>query len=80
MIQEDLLEKAAWLYSVTQRLPIGTRVRILNSDIPEQIGRVGTVIRYDPGQIGDYPLVSVCLDNPTETDGFYDDEIVTIEE
>ena len=61
--------------------PVGARVKVIASDLPEYIGAIGTVVDYDPGCEGDYPLVGVRFDTPVlqrERDGFYDDEIVII--
>jgi hypothetical protein len=77
MIQESTEEKAAWLENVQKRFPVGVRVRVVGSDLPEYIDVTGVVIDYDIGVYGEWPMISVKFDtlsNP-EHDGFYDDEL-----
>jgi hypothetical protein len=88
--QEDENAKHRWREDAKWRLPIGSRVRVVRSDVPEYIGAAGQVIGYDIGLNGDWPLVRVAFDRPvrrphtsdeTMHDGFYsdgdvDDEIV----
>ena len=77
-IQESHVRKHDWLSEVELSLPIGTRVRVLSSDIEEHVGQCGVVEAYDLGCQGEWPLVSVILDGGTR-DGFYDDELSTKE-
>jgi hypothetical protein len=91
-LQESPEKKAAWLVEARRRIPVGTRVRVVKSDVPEYVGAIGTVADYDVGGCGDWPLVGVVFDvsiqvpgagneNPVARDGFYcdgdsDDEII----
>jgi len=87
-IQESEARKEDWLRGAKRRFPIGARVRVVASDVPEYIGAKGTVIGHDIGDSGSWPLVSVKFDAPirhegslVQRDGFYgdgssDDEIV----
>jgi hypothetical protein len=77
IFQESPTKKAAWLEEVQRRFPVGTRVKIKGSDLPEYIGRTGTVVDYDLGNDGDWPLAGVKFDgeHTPPRDGFYDDEL-----
>jgi len=91
-LQESATRKAAWLVDAQQRLPVGTHVTVVHSDVPEYVGATGTVIDYDVGGDGDWPLVCVGFDTPISysgasvpvvRDAFYcdgatDDEIVRL--
>jgi len=85
-LQESPTKKAAWLTSAGQRIPPGTRVRVVASDVPAYVGATGTVVDYDLGDDGSWPLVGVRFDAPiggAARDGFYcdgasDDEIVEV--
>lgn len=82
-IQESPQRKTEWLAIASTRFAVGTRVRIVASDLPRYVGLVGTVIGHDVGLHGEWPLVRVDLDSG-EVDGFYgdgsdDDEITNAE-
>ena len=90
ILQESPRLKAEWLEATMVRFPIGMRVRVVGGDVSEYVGATGTVIDYDVGDKGLWPIVSVRFDapiacagssTPSERDGFYgdgdaDDEIV----
>lgn len=79
--------KRAWLERAQRRIPVGTRVRVVASDLDVYVGALGTVVDYDIGDDGSWPLVGVRFDaaiDGMERDGFYcdgasDDEIVKVE-
>jgi len=86
IFQESPTQKAAWLEAAQRRFPVGARVRVVKSDVSEYIGALGTVVDYDCGANGDWPLIGVRFDapiqpwfehagstNPTTRDGFYGD-------
>jgi hypothetical protein len=80
--QEDMEAKRQWLLNTQVRLPPGTPVRVIDSDLDEYIGVTGSVVDYDIGRIGDWPLIGVRFDSPMDLpngpmdrDGFYDAEI-----
>lgn len=78
IFQEDMEAKEQWAVAMERRLPPGTRVRVIASDLAEYIGAVGRVADYDIGGIGDWPLIGVRFDSPVggvTRDGFYEDEI-----
>lgn len=77
-LQESSQKKAVWLKLIEQKLPVGTRVRIKESDVPQYVGQTGTVTGYDVGTFGDWPLVRVVFDKDGQ-DGFYDDEVEPLE-
>ena len=69
-------DKERWLSSAAERIPPGTRVAVVASDVPEYIGSHGTVADYDIGDLDTCPLVGVIFDAPvngTVRDGFYCD-------
>ena len=72
ILQESPEKKAEWLKSAERRFPWSMRVRIVRSDVPAYVGQQGTVVGYDTGMKGDWPLISVRLDDGT-IDGFYGD-------
>lgn len=83
--QESTSKKADWLKATKRRFPVGARVHVVKSDVPEYVGLKGTVADYDLGSRGDWPLIGVKFDGPIKTsewptavsrDSFYDDEIV----
>lgn len=84
IFQESPRLKVLWLKATADLLPVGSRVRVVASDVPAYVGARGQVVGYDLGIHGEYPLVSVKFDEPidnTAQDGFYfdaaaDDEIV----
>jgi len=68
------------------RFPVGSRVRVIASDLDEYIGATGIVADYDlAGFPVDPSLVGVVFDTPigcagprkriSTRDGFYDDEL-----
>lgn len=73
-LQESPEKKAEWLTWVTVAFPVGARVRIVDSDDASlgYVGLVGTVESHDVGDVGDWPLVGVKLDDGRR-DGFYAD-------
>ena len=73
-IQDSMVRKLEWQEEMNARLPFGTRVRVLDSDVEAYVGQVGTVVEHDAGLRGEYPLVGVRFDDGTG-DGFYDDEL-----
>lgn len=87
-LQESRTKKMEWLRGAERRFPVGARVRVVKSDVPEYVGARGTVRNYNLGTTGDWPLISVKFDVPIKTsdgtashDAFYgdgtsDDEIV----
>lgn len=87
-LQESRAKKMVWLRDAERRFPVGARVRVVKSDVPEYVGTRGTVRNYNLGTAGDWPLISVKFDAPVKTsegtvghDAFYgdgssDDEIV----
>lgn len=95
IFQESPMRKAAWLTDAQKHFPIGARVRVVKSDIPEYVGAFGVVVGHDVGTDGDWPLISVQFDAPityaqgrrqdiAAGDGFYgdgdsDDEIVLVD-
>lgn len=56
------------------RFPVGCRVRVVESDLPEQVGQLGEVVGHSPGNDCDPHLVSVRLATGKH-DGFYTDEL-----
>jgi hypothetical protein len=83
-LQASAERKAEWLADAQKRLPIGTRVQVVRSDVPGYVGVLGTVRDYNVGEIGDWPMISVAMDTG-KRDGFYgdgdaDDEIVRVED
>ncbi len=87
--------KSQWLKDAKVRIPVGTRVRVVRSDVEEYVGATGVVADYDLGYDADeWPLVGVIFDKPVShsesakpstRDGFYcdgdsDDEIVPLAE
>lgn len=82
-LQESVKKKDRWLQEAQSTYPIGTRVRVAGSDLPEQIGLTGSVRGHTVGMDGDWPLISVLFDaqaDGRDGDGFYDDEIEIIAE
>ena len=89
-LQESPSKKVAWLDDAKKRVPVGTRVKVVVSDVLEYVGVLGTVIDYDLGIDGEWPMVCVVFDtpikhvgsaDPTKRDAFYcdgndDDELV----
>lgn len=79
LLTESPRLKAAWLTDAMCRVPEGTRVRIVASDVSAYINQPGVVIGFDVGTDGDWPLVRIKLDNGTIDaflcDGQDDDEI-----
>jgi len=71
-LQESPAKKAVWLLNAEKAFPIGSRVRIKDSDLPAYVGQLGEVVGYCAGCNGTWPLVTVRLDSGV-TDGFYDD-------
>jgi hypothetical protein len=68
--------KADWLRKAKRRFPEGSVVHIVKSDKPAYENLYGTVVGYDIGDFGAWPLVSVQLERPTDgstIDGFYGD-------
>lgn len=90
-LQESAEKKAAWLDDAEKRIPVGTRIKVVTSDVDDFKGTTGVVSGYDLGGDGVWPIVSVTFDTPItheghvyEHDGFYcdgssDDEIVPCE-
>lgn len=93
IFQESPRLKAIWLAEARQRIPIGTRVKVVRSITPEYVGVTGVVVEYDVGSKGEWPMVDVAFDEPTpvrsgrfaddiERDSFYydghDPEIVPL--
>ena len=88
--QESLAGKMVWLNDAMKRIPYGTKVRVKTSDLKEYVGVTGTIIDYNIGSSGDWPLVGVVFDQPVMVegslryrDGFYcdgdsDDELELI--
>lgn len=88
-LQEDPERKQAWLQNATKLFPVGTRVRVCDSDVDEYVDATGIVTGYDLGLDGDWPLICVNLTyarkamfsrtgNEQDSDGFYDDELEII--
>lgn len=81
-LQESPEKKQKWLAEMQQKFPVGSKIKILNSDLEVYIGKKGTVVDYDLGCSGCWPLVQIELDAEgfpaTVEDGFYDDEIEAI--
>lgn len=88
-LQENPRLKEIWLRDAKDRFPLGTRVRVTHSDVPEYLGLAGTVTDYDIGLDGDWPIISVRFDEPKKIffsglldempgDSFYDDELEII--
>lgn len=78
-IHDSLFKKTEWRRDAMQRLPVGTRVRVVRSDLDEYIGLKGTVTGYDLGGDGAWPGVRVKIGASTDTffaNGEPDDEIV----
>jgi len=91
IFQESPSQKAAWLEQAQRRFPVGTRVKVRASDLPEYIGLTGVVVGYDVGENGNWPLIDVKFEPSVEgqplrggvmpfQDGFYDDELVVVGE
>lgn len=90
---KDDCEETKALYAEEQALaakfPIGSRVRIVDSDIKEYIGLTGVVQDYDFGD--DVPLIGVLFDapminvdspdgtGPATRDGFYEEELALLD-
>ncbi len=83
-LQESKALKKRWLIEAKRCFPIGTPVRVTDSDLPEYVGATGFVVDHDPEFVGGYPLISVAFcpelssapeDGSAEHDGFYDDEL-----
>lgn len=73
--------------SLKHRFPVGTRVKVIASDLPEYVARTGVIADYDAGDACSAPLIGVVFDAPVELarevvtrDGFYDDEILRLED
>ena len=91
-LQESPQRKADWLEEAKERIPVGTRVKVVRSDVDEYVGATGIVVDHNAGDDGEWPMVSVVFDTPikhsgsgypTKRDGFYcdgdkDDEIVPL--
>ena len=85
-LQESPERKAEWLLDAEARMPVGTRVKIISSDLDDDVGALGSVIGYDVGHDGEWPVIRVRFDKLTGgrvQDSFYcdgccDDEIVKI--
>ena len=76
-IQESEAKKQAWLGEAMRVFPAGQRVKVVASDLPEHVGRIGVVRDYDLGGSGEWPIVSINFDGGGH-DGFYEDEIEVI--
>lgn len=83
-LQESSMKKDDWLRAAKRRFPVDSRVRVKASDVAKYVGKYGTVVGYDLGTRGDWPLVKVELDNGARDafygDGASDDEIVPVKE
>jgi hypothetical protein len=80
-LQENPHLKEAWLRDAREGYPVGTRVRIQESDVPEYLGMTGSVGGYDIGMDGDWPLIRIVFDRAAGGvyhDGFYESELVII--
>jgi len=62
--QSDPVAKAAWETRMRSQYPIGAHVRVTESDESEYVGLTGTVLDYDVGSDGDWPLIGVGFDAP----------------
>lgn len=86
-LQESPEKKAEWLADAKVRLPPGTRVVVVKSDFDAYIGVTGSIIGYDIGHNGEWPMVRVKFDAPVDgaerdsffADGCADDEVKKIE-
>lgn len=79
ILQESEELKDEWEAEAWERVPPGTRVTVMSSDLDEYVGQHGVVVGFDKGPTGSWPMVRVRLDSGV-TDGFYcdgysDDEI-----
>lgn len=88
-LQENSKLKEAWLRDAQEAFPVGTRVRVRESDLAEYLGATGRVIGHDIGYDGDWPLIRVSFDHVIKVasgkathdrthDGFYDEELEII--
>lgn len=93
-LQESPEKKATWLKDAKQRLPIHSRVIIFHAQdesVEKYVGRLGTVVGYELGELGEWPKIEVLPDGFShkykDTIYFYsdghgskDDEIATPEQ
>jgi hypothetical protein len=81
-LQENPYLKEIWLRDARQGYPVGTRVRIQESDVPDYLGMTGSVTGHDVGLDGDWPLIRVDFDRAAggvRHDGFYESELLIID-
>lgn len=82
---ESAARKRAWREVAEREFPVGQHVRVVKSDLDEQVGVTGVIRGYDMGGRGTSPLISVTFDRPVTGpefrggwDSFHEDEIVPI--
>lgn len=75
ILQESSTKKAAWLSEAQRVFPLGSRVKVIESDEDSYVGQMAIVQGYDLGETGCWPMVILHGADDPWRDGFYEDEI-----